>query len=124
MNKREYLRSLGFKVGERGRFTDEMKIKLAMYDGVFDEDRIDLKLDNLSKFGGKNKQKSNPKNQEQSRSREARTLFGFTREGTKVGFVNCANCHEHMVFCNCSEGVHSPSIVTHSKDTLVFIPKV
>ena len=124
MNKREYLRSLGFKVGERGRFTDEMKIKLAIYDGVFDEDRIDLKLENLSKFGGKKKQKSNPKNQEQHRGREARTLFGFTKEGTKVGFVNCAKCYEHMIFCECSEGIHSPSIVTHSKDSLVFVPKV
>ena len=37
MTKREYLRSLGFEVGERGRFTDAMKAALAEYKGTFDE---------------------------------------------------------------------------------------
>jgi hypothetical protein len=34
MNDREYLRSLGFEVGDRGRFSKEMKAALASRDGV------------------------------------------------------------------------------------------
>ena len=34
MDDREYLRSLGFTVGERGRFSKEMKAALAKRDGV------------------------------------------------------------------------------------------
>ena len=51
MTKREYLRSLGFTVGERGRFNDLMKIELAKYDGVFDEDQPKLKLDKIKTLG-------------------------------------------------------------------------
>ena len=123
MNKRAYLRSLGFKVGERGRFTDEMKIKLAMYDGVFDEDKPELKLENISKFGGK-KDKPNKHNQEQVKHREARSLFGFTKEGVKVAFINCDQCKDHMIFCKCEEGVYAPKIVTSSTDSLVFVRSV
>ena len=34
MDDREYLRSLGFTVGDRGRFSKEMKAALAKRDGV------------------------------------------------------------------------------------------
>ena len=34
MNDREYLRSLGFTVGDRGRFSKEMRAALAKRDGV------------------------------------------------------------------------------------------
>ena len=34
MGDREYLRSLGFEVGDRGRFSKEMKEALAKRDGV------------------------------------------------------------------------------------------
>ena len=34
MNNREYLRSLGFTVGDRGRLSKEMKAALANRDGV------------------------------------------------------------------------------------------
>ena len=34
MNDREYLRSLGFEVGDRGRLSKEMKAALANRDGV------------------------------------------------------------------------------------------
>lgn len=34
MDDREYLRSLGFTVGDRGRFSKEMKAALATRDGV------------------------------------------------------------------------------------------
>jgi hypothetical protein len=34
VNDREYLRSLGFEVGDRGRYSKEMKAALATRDGV------------------------------------------------------------------------------------------
>jgi hypothetical protein len=34
MNDREYLRSLGFEVGDRGRYSKEMRAALATRDGV------------------------------------------------------------------------------------------
>jgi len=122
MNKREYLRSLGFTVGERGRFNDIMKIELAKYDGVFDDDLKPLKLDNVGKFNKTKKERS--KASEQVKHREARTLSGFTRDGHKVAFITCSNCHEHMIWCGCKEGIHSPSIVTHTNDSLVYVRKV
>lgn len=127
MNKREYLRSQGFRVGERGRFTDEMKIALAKYDGVFEEDIKPLDMSKLKNFGGTPKKKAkkvNEHNQEQIRGRDARILYGKTIDGTKVGFVSCSKCHEHMIFCSCPEGIHAPSVVHTTSDTLVYVPKV
>jgi len=117
MNKREYLRSLGFRVGERGRFTDEQKTSLSMFDGVFDEDQPKLKLEKIKDFGGV-KETSIIKS---TRQREARTLSGYTKEGYQVGFVMCAKCSQHMIWCGC-ELVQAPSIVVRSNDSLVRIP--
>jgi len=116
MTKREYLRSLGFTVGERGRFTDLMKAELAKYDGVFDDDVEVTKQTNISKIRGTQRSTPSP----QVRQREARSLYGYTKEGYKVGFVNCARCHQHMIWCNC-EKVTAPKIVVRSDDKLVRI---
>lgn len=124
MTKREYLRSIGFQVGERGRFNDAMKIALASADIIFDEDNVNLKLDIIKKTKLDKQKQREVKIQVSNRHREPRTLSGFTREGVKVAFVNCNKCKEHMIFCGCVEGVHSPSIVTYSKDSLVFVPQV
>lgn len=107
MNKREYLRSLGFRVGERGRFTDAMKTELAKADIVFDDDKT-------------RKRESHPKPASQERVREARQLVGFTKEGYKVAFITCAYCHQHMVFCQC-EKVVAPKVVASSQDPLVSV---
>jgi hypothetical protein len=126
MKKRDYLRSQGFRVGDRGRFTEAMKIVLAQYDGAFEEDMQPLKLENLSKFGGKKKggSKTIAPAIDSTKYREPRTLYGFTKEGVKVGFVMCSRCNQHMVWCNCSKGVYAPKIVTHSTDNLVFVPSM
>ena len=118
MDKRTYLRSLGFNVGERGRFTDAMKTALAKFEGVFDEDNPEM----LNKTK-KSKSEDIPKGVIQ-KQREPRQLFGFTREGIKVGFITCSNCKQHMIWCDCQEGVHAPSIINYSPDTLVFVRQV
>lgn len=116
MTKREYLRSLGFRVGERGRFTDEQKTALATFDGIFTDDIKPLKLDKLKT----DKPIKVQKLPEQRRQREARQLSGYTKEGYKVGFVMCAACNQHMIWCGC-EKVAAPSIVVRSDDSLVKV---
>jgi len=117
MTKREYLRSLGFRVGERGRFTDEQKTALATFDGIFTDDIKPLKLDKLKTDIPAKPTASLPK---QYRQREARQLSGYTKEGYKVGFVMCAACNQHMIWCGC-EKVLAPSIVVRSEDSLVKV---
>ena len=85
MNKREYLRSLGFTVGERGRFNDIMKIELAKYDGVFDDDIKPLKTNKIKEY----KPMAAPVMNKQKRVRENRMLTGYTKEGYKIGFDGC-----------------------------------
>lgn len=117
MTKREYLRSLGFRVGERGRFTDEQKTAIAAFDGIFEDDIKPLKLDKLKTDTPVKPNTSLPK---QFRQREARQLSGYTKEGFKVGFVMCAACNEHMIWCGC-EKVTAPSIVIRSDDSMVKV---
>lgn len=117
MTKREYLRSLGFRVGERGRFTDEQKTAIAAFGGVFDDDIKPLKLNKLKIDKPVKAPRSLP---EQRRQREARQLSGYTKEGYKVGFVMCAACNEHMIWCGCDK-VAAPSIVVRSDDSLVKV---
>jgi hypothetical protein len=117
MTKREYLRSLGFRVGERGRFTDEQKTAIAAFGGVFDDDIKPLKLDKLKIDKPVKVPTRLP---QQQRQREARQLSGYTKEGYKVGFVMCAACNEHMIWCGCDK-VAAPSIVVRSDDSMVKV---
>lgn len=118
MTKREYLRSLGFKVGERGRFNDAMKIELAKYDGVFDDDIKPLKTNKIKEY--KPKGIANPTRQK--RVRESRMLTGYTKEGYRVGFDGCSNCNQHMAYCACKGGLTPPRIVVNCDDPIVKKP--
>lgn len=116
MNKREYLRSLGFKVGERGRFTPEMLTALKNSSINFEEPiakvavvDVECVVDTVQKLPPQPKQ------------REGRTLYGYTKEGTKVGFVLCFDCKQHMMYCNCRKGITAPSIVNFTKEDDVFV---
>ena len=115
MTKREYLRSLGFTVGERGRFNDIMKIELAKYDGVFDDDIKPLKLNKLKQV----KPTLATVKPGQKRVREKRILYGFTKEGYRVGFDGCNSCHQLMVYCQCPNGITPPKIVVRSDEPIV-----
>jgi len=104
LNDRAYLRSLGYQVGERGRFSTEMKDELAKRDwqpSVQEVFKPEVKPE-----------------------REGRQLYGYDKEGNKIGFVICHRCAQHMVWCRCSQGVHAPKYIYSSQDPLVFIPPV
>lgn len=103
MDDREYLRSLGFTVGERGRFSSEMLEELAKRDKQPTPQEI-----------------FNPK----TPLREARQLVGYDNEGHKIVFTLCAKCLEHMVWCECARGVHAPRYIHHSQDPLVYVPPI
>lgn len=107
MTKREYLRSLGFNVGERGRFTEAMKHAIAQYEGTFDEP---------SSSASGPKTRINFQELAQDAVRLSRTLKGYTRDGHEVGFVTCRQCSQHMIYCICAGGILAPSIVVSCKD--------
>jgi hypothetical protein len=94
-----------------------MKIELAKYDGVFDDDIKPLKLNKLKQT----KPILATVKPGQKRVREKRILEGYTKEGYRVGFDGCSECHQHMVYCTCPGGILAPSIVTASPDTIVRV---
>lgn len=98
MTDREYLRSLGFTVGERGRFSKEMLEALANRDtataaNAMNEVRQTLGLPT------------------QTVQRDAQELYGVTLGGHKVGFIMCSRCAEHMIWCMCDGGPVAPDNV-------------
>ena len=115
MNKREYLRSLGFTVGSRGRFTPEMLTALKNAEMDFDgntEAREIVEEVEVLEYPRIVSVKI----------REPRTLYGYTKEGHKVGFQLCFTCSQHMMYCECKQGVRAPSIVAYTKESDVYIP--
>ena len=106
MTKRDYLRSLGFNVGERGRFTEAMKHAIESYDGTFDE----------PSSSAAPKTRVNFQELAQDALRPSRELKGVTKDGHTVGFVTCRQCSQHMIYCNCHGGILAPSIVVSSKE--------
>ena len=104
LTDRAYLRFLGYEVGERGRFSTEMKDELAKRD-----------------YQPSPQEVFKP---EVKPEREGRQLYGYDKEGNKIGFVICHKCTQHMVWCRCVKGVHAPKYIYSSKDPLVFVPPV
>jgi hypothetical protein len=51
--------------------------------------------------------------------RESHTLYGLAMDGSKIAFVMCSDCSEHMTFCNCEGGVKAPSQIVKPLDKLV-----
>jgi len=114
MTKREYLRSLGFKVGERGRFNDAMKKALDEYDGTFDEP-----ISSSSNYTGPAGKPWYPSSPTPVRPKYA--LVGYTEFDTEVRFDGCRRCHSHMMYCICADGILAPTIVVRSDDPLVCV---
>lgn len=116
MNKREYLRSQGFPVGERGRFTPAMLTALEK-SGIDFEEPIDklVPLEVSSIFDTVAFHIPQDKI-----VREARTLYGYDREGNKLGFVMCHACNLHMQSCECDMIQAPPKIIaTKERDVRV-----
>lgn len=122
MTKREFLRSKGFEVGERGRMSQAMKNVLleAEQSGTKFDDVVSVrdKEDDVWAFMPEEIKPSIPP---QEKLREARELVGYTKEGNKVAFVLCGQCSQHMIYCACTGGIVAPSIVRTSTDPLVRI---
>ena len=96
MNDRDYLRSLGFTVGERGRFSKEMLTALASRSEQ-ESDSLEYDMIGLpAKIGP---------------VREHQELYGYTINGNKVGFSMCSRCADHMIWCECPNGVMAPDNV-------------
>lgn len=93
MSDREYLRSLGFTVGERGRFSKEMLAALA----ARSEREKDEFVSHISVPAVP--------------VREARPLYGYTKDGHMIEFLMCSRCAEHMMWCECPNGVMAPDNV-------------
>lgn len=115
MNKREYLRSLGFTVGERGRFTPEMLTALKNSELDFDGNKVAREIVEEVDVLDYPKLVS-------TKMRESRTLYGYTKEGHRVAFQLCFSCSQHMMYCECKRGIKAPSAVAYTKEPDVFIP--
>lgn len=109
MDNREYLRSLGFTVGERGRFSKEMLAALASRDG---ESTEIAKHDEILAEGLDESVIREP-------VRSPAELHGFDNEGHKIAFILCSDCHQHMMWCGCEGGVLAPSFIVKSENPLV-----
>jgi hypothetical protein len=119
MNKRDYLRSQGFNVGERGRFNDAMKtcIAKAQEEGIHFNDIPTPKVEKLYV-----KEEIKPHTfKPQPKLRSSRELFGYTHDGIKIAFITCRQCRFHMIYCSCTGGVQAPKLVVRSNDPLVRI---
>lgn len=85
MDKREYLRSLGFEVGSRGRFSEEMLQALKDYEEPTVEKTILPKIKNTPK-----------------RTDGIKVYTAELHTGQIIRFDMCADCKENVVFCHCA----------------------
>lgn len=98
MTDRDYLRSLGFTVGERGRFSKEMVEALANRNKDDSDNYINSVLEAVN---------LTPR----TPVRDAQELHGYTVGGYKVQFITCSVCAEHMIWCECPNGITAPDNV-------------
>ena len=115
MDKREYLRSLGFTVGERGRFTAEMITALKDYqaEGGKLEGRTGKRDDGLPEV---EPSVVVPHLPPEVAVRKPKKLRGRSREGYIIEFVMCFDCSKHMMYCTCPGGIKAPSSVATCKE--------
>ena len=99
MSDRDYLRSLGFTVGERGRFSTDMVEALANRDEADTADDMNVIRELL-------------KLPPQIQQRDAQELYGLTKGGAKVGFIMCSRCANHMRWCECPKVLAPDNVLT------------
>lgn len=113
MNDREYLRSLGFTVGDRGRLSSEMKDALASRDGI-DPGSAESQYKPGDRFPDGRlaiEPKSNaPSLVKQSiPQRDAHTYILTTTSGQRIACGNCGSCRDRIMYCECEGGPNPPS---------------
>ena len=99
MTDRDYLRSLGFTVGERGRFSKDMVEALSNRDKNDTDDEMNGIRESL-------------KLPPQIQQRDAQELWGLTRAGSKLAFITCASCSNHMIWCECDKILAPDNVAT------------
>lgn len=87
MDKRDFLRSLGFQVGERGRFSAEMLEALKDWDE--------------SQKVGEQEETYTPPPQKPKRGDGARFYVAELTGGQVLKFDTCPSCKETVVYCDC-----------------------
>ena len=97
MDKREYLRSLGFEVGKRGRFSAEMLKALEGFDEGT-ESKIDSVLDEIVVDTPVKFEIKSPLPRTDGVSIYTLT----TKTGLTIRFDTCPDCKENVRFCHCS----------------------
>jgi len=113
MTDREFLRSLGFEVGDRGRFSKEMKAALAKRDGV-DPDAAE------PGYGPQDRLADGRWAIERSNAgpvvvkpsvvmRNAKAFVATLTNGQKIACGNCSTCKEHVMYCECEDGPQPPN---------------
>lgn len=113
MNDREYLRSLGFTVGDRGRFSSEMKAALADRDGVeISDETPQYKSTDKTADGRWAVERSNglPSLVKQSTIiRNAKSYIAVLVNGQKIACSTCSTCKDHVMYCECEDGPQPPN---------------
>ena len=112
MNKRDWLRSQGFNVGNRGRLTPAMISALKDYTGEKSV-AVALEVEMVPEYVNYM--------EDLLPIREARTLYGRDKEGNLISFTSCSNCLKHMSFCSCQMGVFAPIMVVATKEKEVYV---
>ena len=112
MNDREYLRSLGFTVGDRGRLSLEMKAALASRDGVTDsEDEPTYRSTDKFPDGRWAVERSNGLPsllKHKTRHRNNSVYQATLTDGTVIACSYCGLCNETIIYCECEDGPQPP----------------
>lgn len=112
MNDREYLKSLGFEVGDRGRFSKEMKAALAARNGedpnapeseFGPQDRMADGRWAIERYNGLPSLVNNIEPQ-----RTAKTFLAVLKNGQRIACGFCSECKFNVIFCRCEEGPQPP----------------
>jgi hypothetical protein len=113
MNDREYLRSLGFTVGDRGRFSSEMKAALASRDGITEsDDAPQYKSTDKLADGRYAVERSNglPSLVKPSTMmRDAKIYRARLIDGLVIACGSCGTCKDRIMYCECEDGPHPPN---------------
>lgn len=113
MNDREYLRSLGFTVGDRGRFSSEMKAALASRDGISDSEGTNQYRSTDRMADGRYAvERSNGLPSLVKPSvvhRDAKVYRATLTDGLVIACANCSKCKDHVMYCECEDGPHPPN---------------
>jgi len=95
MDKREYLRSQGFEVGERGRFSAEMLEALRSFEGEETQNNHVVSRSTIVKSIS-------------TQQRDASVYMCVLEDGIRVAMGFCNACKDSIRYCECVGGPQPP----------------